>query len=165
MHDLLHASLPVRDLERDREIGRTREAHLPALRCRDQTIGDGEVGLAGPDWPSSTTLSARSTNPTGQIIQCAKFQRETLHTFFERAVPPIVGIEACPGAQWLARQLLVIGHTVRIIPAQCVKPYVALAAKLVRNAWVILTQAGALYERRDPATAYRVGQIARFEDR
>jgi transposase len=32
-------------------------------------------------------------------------------------------MEACPGSQWLARKLNVFGHTVRIIPAQFVKPY------------------------------------------
>jgi len=35
-----------------------------------------------------------------------------------------VGMEACPGSQWLARKLQAIGHSVRIIPAQFVKPYV-----------------------------------------
>lgn len=33
-------------------------------------------------------------------------------------------MEACPGSQWLARKLTAIGHTVRIVPAQFVKPYV-----------------------------------------
>jgi transposase len=33
-------------------------------------------------------------------------------------------MEACPGSQWFARKLQAIGHTVRIIPAQFVKPYV-----------------------------------------
>ncbi len=33
-------------------------------------------------------------------------------------------MEACPGSQWLARKLQALGHKVRIIPAQFVKPYV-----------------------------------------
>ena len=33
-------------------------------------------------------------------------------------------MEACPGSQWLARKLQAMGHSVRIIPAQFVKPYV-----------------------------------------
>jgi transposase len=36
----------------------------------------------------------------------------------------LVGMESCPGSQWLARKLQAPGHTVRIIPAQFVKPYV-----------------------------------------
>jgi transposase len=60
----------------------------------------------------------------GRPLQRAKFTRETLLRFFAVASPAIVGMEACPGAQWLARKLLAHGHTVRIIPAQFVKPFV-----------------------------------------
>lgn len=60
----------------------------------------------------------------GKPVQKARFRRETLLQFFERAAPALVGMEACPGSQWLARKLVALGHTVRIIPAQFVKPYV-----------------------------------------
>lgn len=60
----------------------------------------------------------------GAVVQRVKFRRETLLVFFERARPAIVGMEACPGSQWLARKLLAMGHRVRIVPAQFVKPYV-----------------------------------------
>ena len=57
-------------------------------------------------------------------IQKATFRRETLLQFFERASPVLVGMEACPGSQWLARKLQAMGHIVRIVPAQFVKPFV-----------------------------------------
>lgn len=60
----------------------------------------------------------------GAPIQKAKFRRETLLQFFEQARPTIVGMEACPGSQWLARKLSQFGHDARIIPAQFVKPFV-----------------------------------------
>ena len=60
----------------------------------------------------------------GAVIQRTKFRRETLLQFFERAVPTIVGMEACPGSQWLARKLQKLGHDVRIVPAKFVKPYI-----------------------------------------
>jgi transposase len=63
-------------------------------------------------------------NATGKPIQRAKFSRDTLLTFFANATPALIGVETCPGAQWLARKLQAFGHTVRIIPAQFVKPYV-----------------------------------------
>ena len=63
-------------------------------------------------------------DPTGAPIQKVTFRRETLLQFFERASPTLVGMEACPGSQWLARKISALGHTVRIIPAQFVKPYV-----------------------------------------
>jgi transposase len=64
------------------------------------------------------------TDPTGSIVQRVKFRRETVLAFFDRAEPSLIGMEACPGSQWLARKLQAFGHTVRIIPAQFVKPYV-----------------------------------------
>lgn len=64
------------------------------------------------------------TDDAGNIIQRVRFRRDTLLAFFERAEQAIVGMEACPGSQWLARKLQAMGHTVRIIPAQFVKPYV-----------------------------------------
>lgn len=60
----------------------------------------------------------------GAPIQKVTFRRETLLQFFARAAPVLVGMEACPGSQWLARKLVTLGHTVRIVPAQFVKPYV-----------------------------------------
>lgn len=64
------------------------------------------------------------TDQTGSVVQRVKFRRETLLAFFERSEPVLIGMEACPGSQWLARKLLMLGHKVRIIPAQFVKPYV-----------------------------------------
>jgi transposase len=61
---------------------------------------------------------------TGAPVQKATFRRETLLQFFERASSVLVGMEACPGSQWLARKLQAMGHKVRIVPAQFVKPYV-----------------------------------------
>lgn len=61
---------------------------------------------------------------SGAVVQRVKFRRETLLAFFEGAVRTLVGIEACPGSQWLARKLQAMGHQVRIVPAQFVKPYV-----------------------------------------
>ncbi|WP_296577925.1 IS110 family transposase [Phreatobacter sp.] len=60
---------------------------------------------------------------SGKPTQRVRFRRETLLQFFERAEPAIVGMEACAGSQWLARTIRSLGHTVRIIPAQFVKPY------------------------------------------
>jgi transposase len=60
----------------------------------------------------------------GHPIQKSSFRRETLLQFFERAEPTLVGMEACPGSQWLARKVAAMGHQVRILPAQFVKPYV-----------------------------------------
>jgi transposase len=61
---------------------------------------------------------------SGQPVQKAKFRRDTLLQFFQLAAPAIVGMEACAGSQWIARKIKALGHTVRIVPAQFVRPYV-----------------------------------------
>lgn len=60
----------------------------------------------------------------GRPIQKGKFRRDTLLQIFDRAELTVVGMEACPESQSLARTLQEMGHKVRIIPAQFVKPYV-----------------------------------------
>jgi len=52
------------------------------------------------------------------------FRRASLLEFFANAPAALIGMEACPGSHWLARKLTSFGHTVRIIPAQFVKPFV-----------------------------------------
>jgi transposase len=37
--------------------------------------------------------------------------------------PCLVGMEACVGAHHLSRQLLALGHDVKLVPAQYVKPF------------------------------------------
>jgi transposase len=73
----------------------------------------------------------------GAIIQRAKFRRDTLLAHFAAAPKALVGMEACPGAQWLARKLRELGHDVRILPAQFVKPYVKSNKSDVRDAEAI----------------------------
>lgn len=60
----------------------------------------------------------------GVLLQRAKFTRKTIFRFFEAAPKALIGMEACPGSQWLARKLIAMGHRVKIMPAQFVKPFV-----------------------------------------
>lgn len=60
----------------------------------------------------------------GAPIKRGTFRRDTLLQFFLEAEPTVVGMEACPGAQGIAREIEAMGHTVRIVPAKFVKPYV-----------------------------------------
>jgi transposase len=64
------------------------------------------------------------TDPTGKPVRRTKLTRSNIFEFFANAPAATIGMEACPGSQWLARKLSALGHTVKIIPAQFVKPYV-----------------------------------------
>jgi transposase len=44
--------------------------------------------------------------------------------WFANLPPCLIGIEACPGAHYWARELLKLGHSVKLMPAQYVKAYV-----------------------------------------
>jgi len=61
---------------------------------------------------------------SGRPIQRLKLGRTTIFPFFGNATPALIGMEACPGSQWMARKLQALGHIVRIMPAQFVKPFV-----------------------------------------
>jgi transposase len=71
-----------------------------------------------------TTFHLVGLDEMGRPALRRAFRRDTLLKFLSNTSPVRIGMEACPGAQWLARKLLGLGHEVRIIPAQFVKPYV-----------------------------------------
>jgi transposase len=70
------------------------------------------------------TFHVVGTDSSGQQIQRVTLSRKTIFAFFINAPSALIGMEACPGSQWLARKLEAMGHKVRIMPAQFVKPYV-----------------------------------------
>ncbi|EGQ9819065.1 IS110 family transposase [Vibrio parahaemolyticus] len=59
----------------------------------------------------------------GHILWRKKFNRSQLKTFVVNTPPTIVAVEACPGSQYWGRLFNDAGFSVKIIPAQFVKPY------------------------------------------
>jgi transposase len=64
------------------------------------------------------------TDPDGTVVLRKRLTRSQVPSFFEKLPPSLVGMEACCGAHWLARELVQLGHEARLIPAQYVRPYV-----------------------------------------
>jgi transposase len=62
-------------------------------------------------------------NRAGKPIMREKRRRKDLMPFLANVPPCLVGMEACPGSQQLARSLIAQGHQARIIPAQFVRPF------------------------------------------
>lgn len=52
-----------------------------------------------------------------------KLRRGEVHAFFEALPPSTIGMEACGGAHYWARELSRFGHEVRLMPPAYVKPY------------------------------------------
>jgi transposase len=61
---------------------------------------------------------------TGRIGLRRKLRRAEMSKFFAKLPPALVGMEACGGAHFWARELERLGHTVRLMPPRYVKPYV-----------------------------------------
>jgi transposase len=60
----------------------------------------------------------------GHIVLKKRLTREALLPFIAQLSPVLIGMEACGGAHYWARQFRAHGHTVKLIAPQFVKPYV-----------------------------------------
>ena len=62
--------------------------------------------------------------------------------FFKKLPPTIIALEACGGSHYWARELTTLGHAVRLIPPQYVKPYVKRGKNDRNDAEAICEAAG-----------------------
>ena len=60
----------------------------------------------------------------GRPVLRRKLRRRQVLVFFAELSPCLVGLEACASAHYWARELQALGHEVRLIPPQYVKPFV-----------------------------------------
>ena len=60
----------------------------------------------------------------GRPVLRRKLRRSQVLGFFAKLPPCVIGIEACASAHYWARELQELGHSVRLIPPQYVKPFV-----------------------------------------
>ena len=63
-------------------------------------------------------------NPAGKIIKKKALRRQDVLNFFSKLTPCLVGIESCSSAHYWAREIAKLGHEVKQIAPQHVKPYV-----------------------------------------
>jgi transposase len=60
----------------------------------------------------------------GAVAVRKRLRRGEVIEFFARLPPCIVGIEACGSAHYWAREIVALGHDVKLMPPSYVKPYV-----------------------------------------
>jgi len=60
----------------------------------------------------------------GHIALRQKFNRVQLVQFIAQHPVCLIGMETCCGSQYFARKFTALGHTVKLLPAQFVKPFV-----------------------------------------
>lgn len=69
-------------------------------------------------------FQVHGVNEHGKSVLKKQLKRHQMATFFANLPPSLVGMEACGGAYFWARKLQALGHTVRLMAPQFVKPYV-----------------------------------------
>jgi len=59
----------------------------------------------------------------GETVMVKKLARGEMLRYFANKPPILIGIEACGGAHYWARELTKLGHTVKLMTPQYVAPY------------------------------------------
>jgi transposase len=73
---------------------------------------------------SKHVFQLHGVNAAEEPVLRRKLRRKEVAAFFAKLGPTVVGIEACGGAHHWARELAELGHEVKLLPPQLVKPYV-----------------------------------------
>jgi transposase len=73
---------------------------------------------------SKHVFQLHGVNAAEEPILRKKLRRQDLGAFFTKMPSTVIGIEACGGSHHWARQLQSLGHEVKLIAPQFVKPYV-----------------------------------------
>jgi transposase len=73
---------------------------------------------------SKLSFEVFGRDATGKVVVSKRLRREQVMAFFANFPSCLIGIEACGGAHHWARELSSLGHEVKLIAPQFVKPYV-----------------------------------------
>jgi transposase len=83
----------------------------------------GIVTTIGLDLAKSV-FQVHGVDESGAAVLRQRLTRARLLKFFAKLPPCLVGMEACASSHHWARELIALGHKVKLMPAQYVKPYV-----------------------------------------
>jgi len=73
---------------------------------------------------SKSVFVLHGVNGAEQPVLRKKLRRKQVLEFLGQLEPTTIGLEACGSAHYWARELMALGHQVRLLPPQYVKPYV-----------------------------------------
>lgn len=73
---------------------------------------------------AKNVFQVHGVNRYGKVELRKQLKRDQVAAFFANLAPCLIGMEACSGAHHWARKLQALGHTVRLMAPQFVKPYV-----------------------------------------
>ena len=73
---------------------------------------------------SKSIFQLHGVDASERVVLRKKLRRREVVAFFATMPATVVGMEACGGTHHWARELQALGHQVKLLPAQYVKPYV-----------------------------------------
>jgi transposase len=73
---------------------------------------------------AKSVFQVHGVDGAGHTVLRRRLARHELLAFFAKQPACLVGMEACSSAHHWARELMQLGHTVKLIPPQYAKPYV-----------------------------------------
>ena len=73
---------------------------------------------------AKSVFQVHGVDDAGQVMLRRRLRRGQVLGFFAKLAPAVVGLEACGGAHYWARQLSALGHEIRMMSPGYVKPYV-----------------------------------------
>ena len=82
-----------------------------------------QVSTIGLDL-AKRVFHVHGVDAAGAVVVCKRLRRSEVLRFFAKLSPCLVGMEACASAHYWARELVALGHEVRLLPPSYVKPYV-----------------------------------------
>jgi len=91
---------------------------------------------------SKSVFTLHCVDETGRQVLQTNLRRAQVATFFKKLLPTEVALEACGSSHHWARELVALGHDVRLIPPQYVKPFVKRAKNDRNDAEAICEAAG-----------------------
>ena len=91
---------------------------------------------------AKSVFQVHGTDERGKAVVSKVLRRSQMMQFFTQLPPCLIGMEACGGAHFWARKLTVLGHTVKLMAPQFVKPYVKTNKNDARDAEAICEAVG-----------------------
>ena len=82
-----------------------------------------KVATVGIDL-AKNVFQIHGVNEIGKPVIKKQLRRSQVAEYFVNLPPSVIGVEACGSAHHWARKLQAMGHTVKLMAAQFVKPYV-----------------------------------------
>jgi transposase len=82
-----------------------------------------EINTIGIDL-AKEVFQVHAVDARGHVVLKKKLKRKEMATFFANLTPCLIGIEACSSSHYWARKLQSLGHQVKLMAPQFVKPYV-----------------------------------------